>query len=260
MRQERDKCRTMWEQLHRAQGEDLDARATLKELLGALGLAHFDRATIASALEATRLRDIRIVTERDDAVAAKYQAIRDLLAARETLKVVQSNLRNVRVTIQAERDVADKACAERDEAKSQLEVACAKVRKLDTRLLEVRKAVGERAPSESAKAPPKPSDFQVGDIVARHTRGPGCWGKVIAVDGDYVQVSYPAVGEGMHWHMERELQRKPIEVGDKVRIVDGMYAGRVAKCIWVKGKDASWEFAGNASVGCATSNLIAVTP
>ena len=92
MRKERDEYHTMWEQLHRAQGEDLDAKEQLKELLGALGLAHFDRNTIAGAIEATRKRDARLVSERDT-------------------------------------------------AKAQLEVACAKVRELDAKLLEVRIAI-----------------------------------------------------------------------------------------------------------------------
>ena len=64
------KYRTMWEQLHRAQGEEIGAAGQLKELLSALGLAHFDRNTIEGALKATRERDARLVAERDDAVAS----------------------------------------------------------------------------------------------------------------------------------------------------------------------------------------------
>ena len=69
LKAERDKYRTMWEQLHRAQGEDL---------------------------EATRLRDIRLVAERDDACAAKDQAIRDLQAMREKVQALELKLLEVR--------------------------------------------------------------------------------------------------------------------------------------------------------------------
>lgn len=197
MRDERDaerrsasKYRVMWEQLHRAQSEDLDAKEQLKELLSTLGLAHFDRDTIKKSIELSRNRDLRLRSERD-------------------------------------------------EAKAQLEVACAKVRELEAQLLEVRKAVGEKAPEESAKAPPKQSEFQVGDLVARHPRGPGCWGKVHAVKGDYVRVSYPTVGEGLYWHMERELTRKPVEVGDTVRVTIESHAGKRGK-LEVLGESDRW--------------------
>ena len=69
LKAERDKYRTMWEQLHCAQGEDL---------------------------EATRLRDIRLVAERDDACAAKDQAIRDLQAMREKVQALELKLLEVR--------------------------------------------------------------------------------------------------------------------------------------------------------------------
>lgn len=173
---DRDKYRTMWEQLHRAQGEDLDAKEQLKELLSALGLNHFtrDRSVIAGALELTRKRDARLCSERDEAWAA------------------------------------------RDTAEKRYQEVSGKVRELEAKLLEVRKAVGEKVPAESVKAPPKPSEFQKGDLVARHMRGPGCWGTVQAVDGDYVQVFYPQENRFYH-HMERALTRKPIEKGDRVR-------------------------------------------
>lgn len=94
LKAERDKYRAMWKQLHRAQGEDLDAKEQFKELLGALGLAHFDRNTISSALEATRKRDARLCIERDEAWAAhgaaekRYQEVTDKVQALE-LKLLE---------------------------------------------------------------------------------------------------------------------------------------------------------------------------
>ncbi len=112
-----------------------------------------------------------------------------------------------------------KACTERDELRE-------RVRVLEAKLLEVRKVAAQDAPEKHAeRSDDEPSEFQKGDLVARHMRDPGCWGTVTDVDGDYVQVLYPREGEGVCWHMERELKRKPVEPGDRVRVTGDLSKG-----------------------------------
>lgn len=189
LKAERDKYRAMWKQLHRAQGEDLDAKEQFKELLGALGLAHFDRNTISSALEATRKRDARLVSERDEALAARD-------SARFASKVAHEQLAAVR--------------CERDMLRERAQAA-------DAKLFEVRNAAGEKAPAvdnERHYEGDELEGFRVGDLVQLRGMHPSHarWQTVTKLEEDG-RVRY-APCDAYAPHM---IARKPIEAGDAVR-------------------------------------------
>ena len=139
MREERDaanrsanKYRTMREQLHRAHTEHLDVKEQLKELLSALGLAHFDRNTIEGAIKATRERDKALVAERDDAIAS-VQSWREKAQSIEVERDrAMSDAKNARSEIESWKHA------------SKIEIGSLreKVQALEAKLLEVRKAVG----------------------------------------------------------------------------------------------------------------------
>lgn len=95
---ERDKYRTMWEQLHRAQGEDLGAQATLKELLSALGLAHFDSATVSEAVRRTHEYDRKqreTIKRLNEEVAASLREHQKTLAKVRELDAKMLEVRKV---------------------------------------------------------------------------------------------------------------------------------------------------------------------
>ena len=70
-------------------------------------------------------------------------------------------------------------------------------------------------------------DFQEGDLV-RHMHSTLSWGTVYEV-GDYIKVSYsgPILSSCKSSYKPNEIARKPIEVGDTVR-VKGLGRGKVA--------------------------------
>lgn len=95
------KYRTMWEQLHLAHTEHLDAKEQLKELLGALGLSHFtsDRSVIAGARASMRERDARLCSERDEAWAARDTAEKRYQEASDKAHELELKLLEVRKVV-----------------------------------------------------------------------------------------------------------------------------------------------------------------
>jgi uncharacterized coiled-coil DUF342 family protein len=180
------------------------AQHQLKELLSALGLTNYtsDKRLVEGALKATRERDARLVAERD-ALSAQ---LRTALEIRDGWSMKAKDL-------EAERDETA-ACAQSWREKAQA---------LEAKLLEVRKAAAQDAPEKHAACPDdeeveEAEGFRVGDLVQLANMQPPHvkWQAVTKLEGDG-RVHYGKYGA----YAPHMLARKPVEAGDRVRIVGG---------------------------------------
>lgn len=118
----RDKYRTMWEQLHLAHTEHLDAKEQLKELLALLGLDGVSPETVKGALLKVRAWDKDLRDKHDNACAQRDESVRHTQALREQVRALELKLLEVRNVVA-------------DEARAPVEVGGFKVGDLVRNLL-----------------------------------------------------------------------------------------------------------------------------
>jgi hypothetical protein len=142
----------------------------------------------------TRLRHLQADARNASALSVeRTKALRELDAARAELAGV---------------------AAQRDAHLSRSVELAARVTELEARLT---------APAPAAV---EADGFRVGDLVAAAPTGAGSWGRVIGFDAGDVECDY--LEQGIHSHEPSELSRKPVEVGDTVRVLgDARAAGKV---------------------------------
>ena len=183
----------------------------------------------------TRLVALFGVTDPRDIVESVERAVKERDKAKEQLKeliallgldgvspeTVKGALLKVRAWDKDLREKRDNACAQRDEAVRHAQALREQVQALELKLLEVRKVV-----ADEARAPDEVDGFRVGDLV-RHRSSTLSWGVVDAV-GQYIRVVYPGHdrGPGAPSYKPDEITRKPVEVGDAVRVTLERYASR----------------------------------